>query len=273
MPQIKTISLKELDQNKNLEPELLIKKEKIIQEYKLFFKGQILKNLLDVIQITFPKTIKKGDLVFQNRGINFNLKISEVEKENKARLMVFKIKDETYTASFIIWFFSQKEIQNYLSLYSQGNLISFLPKKALEELQIILPTKSEQNLKSVNITSMSEFKEIIKKYYEEYQRSITQKNFLSASFLVGSICEAILYQFLRDKGVKKQLIKGKMYGNLIEILEIRGDDIMNLEDFKKIRTFRNLIHPKNALKNINNISIMEKEIEFTFNKIIKNFGI
>ena len=47
----------------------------------------------------------------------------------------------------------------------------------------------------------------------------------------------------------------------------------NLEDFKKIKGFRNFIHPEKALENIDRISDLEKEIEPTFNKIIKNYGI
>ncbi len=50
-------------------------------------------------------------------------------------------------------------------------------------------------------------------------------------------------------------------------------EIMNLEDFKKINKFRNLIHPTNALKNPDKIHDLETNIEPIFNNIIKNFGI
>ncbi|MCB0486721.1 MAG: hypothetical protein KDC47_11040, partial [Flavobacteriaceae bacterium] len=169
--------------------------------------------------------------------------------------------------------FSQKVIQNYLSLFVTGNIIAFLPKRAFDDLFIIKPQKIGQSLDSVNITARSEFKVIIKKYFAEYQKNINTGNFVSASFLAGAICEAILYQFLRDKGVKKKFLERKMYGDLLEIVEIMDLKIMNFQEFKKLKKFRNLIHPKNALNNINKIDDLEKEIEVTFNQIIKNFGI
>lgn len=212
-------------------------------------------------------------MIFINKGINFSLQKAEESKENTARKFIFKIIDSSYTQEFIFWFFEQIPIQEYLSLFSRGNIISFLPKTAFEELEIIAPQKINENFLCVNIGTNSEFKEVIQQYFSEYQSNIKSGNYLSASFLVGGICEAILYQYLIDKGVKKKLLERKMYGELLEIIQIMDLKIPNFDDFVKIKKFRNLIHPKNAMSNIDNIGSLEKEVESTFNRIIKSFGI
>jgi len=271
MVQIKKINSNEVTQDHLLDADYFIKKKRILENYNSFFGWRTRKKFLNIIKISFPRTIKHGDIVFYNKGVNFKLEVANTEKENTSRFFIFEIIDGNYTSDFILWFFSQKEVQDYLSLFVKGNIIAFLPKSAFNDLDIILPTKIGQNLDAVNITANSEFKEIIKKYLEEYRKNLQQSNFLSASFLVWSICEAILYQFLLDKGVKKQYLENKMLGQLLEIVGITNLDIMNLEDFKTIKDFRNLIHPKNSLKNINKFYSLEREIEPTFNRIIKNF--
>ena len=273
MSKIKIIKLSEILKYEVFDADFFIKKEKVISKYKDFFKKKDIKKFLDVVQIKRPKIIKKEDLVFQNRGFNFLLKIAEEEKENKAMFFVFEIKNEQYTKEFILWFFSQKEIQDYLSLFAKGSAINFLPSSFFAKLDIIYPQNITQNLNSIDISVNSEFKDVIRIYFKEYQISLKQGNFLSASFLVGSISEAILYQFLLDNKVKKKFLERKMFGELLEIIGIMNLKIMNLEDFKKVNKFRNLIHPKNALKNINKIYNLETEIEPIFNRIIKNFGI
>ncbi len=273
MPKIKIINNSDIKKEKSFDPVFFVGKNKIIDKYQDFFKGKQKKKFLDVVKVQLPEEIKEDDLIFRHIGITFNIRIATKNKLNKGKFLVFNIIDQNYTKEFILWFFSQKEIQNYLSLFTKGNIIAFLPMSIFKKLDIIYPTKVGQSLTSVNITARSEFKEVIKRYFEEYRKNIKEKNYLSASFLVGSICEAMLYQFLRDNGVKKRFLDRKMYGELLEIIGMMNLDIMNIDDFKKVKNFRNLIHPKNALKNIDNISNLEKEIEPTFNKIIKNFGI
>jgi len=273
MAQIKIISSLEIKKDRTFDSEYFVKKEKIISKYNKFFQNKTSKKFLEVVNIKYPKEIKQDDLVFHNKGVRFFLEVSKEDKENKGRHIVFEIKDTSFSKQCILRFFLQKEIQNYLSLFTKGNIITFLPRTAFNELKVISPTKINQNLDSVNIFVNSEFKEIIKVYFNEYQKNLEQGNYLSASFLVGSISEAILHQFLLDKGVKKKFLKNKMFGQLLEIIGIMNLEIMNLEDFKKIKKFRNLIHPNNALKNIDKMHDWEKEIEPTFNRIIKNFGI
>lgn len=273
MIQIKTVENNDIKKHRTFDANFFINKDEIVNKYQNFFKNKQKKKFLDVVKVELPEKIKKGDLIFRHVGVILNMEIATKNELNEGRFLVLDIIDQNYTKDFILWFFSQKEIQNYLFLFTKGNIIIIIPMEIFKKLDIIYPTKVGQGLTSVNITARSEFKEIIKKYLSEYRKNIKQENYLSASFLVGSICEAILYQFLKDNGVKEKYLKGKMYGSLIEIIEIMNLDVMNIEDFKKVKDFRNFIHPKNALKNIDNISNLEKEIEPTFNRIIKNFGI
>ncbi len=228
---------------------------------------------LDVIEIKCPKIINIWDLVFHNKGFNFKLEIASEQRENKSRFAVFKIINDSYSPDFILWIFDQKEVRKYLEKFRRGAFIPYLPLSSFEGLKISPPGKSEQNLTAVNITVESEFWDLIKIYLWEYRNSLKQQNYLSASFMAWAICEAIVYRFLLDKGVKKKLLEKKMFGQLIEITEIMNLEIMNLEDFKKIKEYRNLIHPSNALENKRKIREIEREIARTFDRIVSNFGI
>lgn len=273
MAKVFTTKSAKVIESSSLDAELLQKRDRILKKYNSFFWNKRTREFNKVIKIYYPKEIKIGDIVFRNKGINFNIEISDQNKENKNRYFIFQIIDQNYTKDFILWFFIQSEIQEFLSLYSKWNIIAFLPRKALDELKILLPDKVWQNFKAVNITANSPFKDVIRVYYSEYRNNIKVWNYLSASFMVWAICEAILHQYLVDKWVKEKYLDRKMYGDLLDLIDGLGYGIMNIEDFKKIRDFRNLIHPKKLMNDLSKIPQLEWEIDQTFNRIIKNFWI
>jgi len=257
-----------------MDAEFHIKKIRILKKYRRFIGQHRKKEFLKVVEIKTPSEIKKGDLVFKNRGMSFTLEIAEEDIDNSRRRdFVFKIKDPSFSKQYILWYFNRKEIKDYLSLYAKGQVIIYIPVQVFEKLEIIKPRKIEHNLNAVNISINSRFGKIVKKYLNEYTSNIKNENYLSASFLVGAICESILYQYLIDKGVDEKHLERKTYGQLIEIIEIANFNIDNLDDFKKIQDFRNNIHPNRALNHMDTLENMEQEIEPTFNRIIENFGI
>lgn len=247
---------------------------KAIDEYKKFILNEKVISFLDIADILIPDTIYNNDLVFKNKGSSFKFEFSNKEIKNKQKYFVLKSKNSNFSESYLLWFLNHKEIQEYIKVYANGSIIFSVNQKVFDDLEVIYPTKKKYINQSVVITNDSKFKDVIKIYLKEYQINIKYQNYLSASFLVGSICEALLYTMLRDSGLSENDLKGKKFGNLLEFIKVRDlEENIKIDDFKKINNFRNLIHPERAFNDIEKIYSLEKEIEPIFNRIIKTFGL
>ena len=271
MPQISLIKKAEIEKAKRFDSEFLIKNNKITKNYENLIEENYF-ILEDILEFGKPDFFSKGDLVFSNFGIEFKLEIVEKPIENKFRRNLINIKNNTISKEYLLWWFNKKEVQDYISLNSTGNILKNISLSKIKKLKINMPTKFKQNLNCVNITLRSEFKEIVKLYYKEYL-NIKDENFFSCCFLSRAICEAILHQFLVDMKIKKKFLEKKMFGQLLEIIEMNNYKIMNFDEFKNIQKYGNLIHPQNANKNFDKIGTYQKEIKKDFDKIIKSFGI
>lgn len=244
-----------------------------LDNYKKFIKNKKTIKFLDAVSLEIPKTIKKNDLVFYNRGNNVRFKFALKEIENKYNYTVLRSKNNKFSESYISWYLSIDTIKEYIKTYISGSVVVSMNKDALANLEILYPDKKRYEKTTVTIENESKFKEIIKIYLREYHENIKIENYLSASFLVGSICEAILYQLLLDNGVRESIVKNKTFGQLIDFAIIKSIEDFNEGEFKKIQEFRNMIHPENMLRKIEKVSDIEKEIENTFQNIIKKFGL
>ena len=272
MAQISNIKYSEVLEARRFDAEFNSKRENIEEQYKSILENNSF-SLDSIVNISSPKEIQKDSLILKNLGVNLKLEIIDKNIENKfGSYNLIEIKYENFSKEYLLWWFSKKEVQDYISLFSKGNIIQKVPISEIKKLKINSPTKFDQGLKCVNITLNSEFKEIVKLYYKEYLE-IRNSHFFASSFLARAICEAILHQFLLDKKIKKKFLEKKMFGQLLEIIEMNNYNIMNLQEFKNIKKYGNLIHPENANKNISKIEDYKNKIQSDFDKIIRSFGI
>ena|GEM_PF-4938636 len=270
---IELVNLKKIKSDKNIR--LDVKYYQSIKEYKLFLKNKKTIKFTNIVDILIPKEIKKDDLVFHNKGNNFKLEFAKIDIENKNNKLVLKSKNSKFSESYISWYLSQEEIKTYFKQFTTGNIIFYINKNAFNNLDIVYPKAKKYDKTEVTINNDSKFREVIKIYLNEYNKNIDIENYLSASFLVGAICEALLYEILLDSGLSNNDLSNKKTVQLLEYIKIRDVDIDNkiLNDFKEINKKRNLIHPERASKEIDKIYSLEQEIEPIFNRIVKEFGL
>ncbi len=271
--QTEIVNLKKIISNKNIR--LDVKYYQSIKKYEFFLKNKKICKFTNIVDITIPHKIKKDDLVFHNKGNSFKLEFAKQDIQNSNNNLVLKSKDNIFSESYISWYLSNDEIKNYLMLFSRGNVIFYISKNVFTNLYIIYPSNKEYPKTEVTIQNNSKFKEVIKIYLNEYNKNIEIENYLSASFLVGAICEALLYEILLDSGLSNNDLSNKKTVQLLDYIKIRGIDIDTkiLNDFKEINKKRNLIHPERASKDIDKIYNLEKDIEPIFNRIVKEFGL
>ena len=252
-----------------------INENRILVAYKNFLAGSETVKINGLIKVTSTPTIKKGELYY--KGIYagyFGVRIAEKNRTIKSKFYRIDILNKQISKNYLIWYLNQKPIQNYLSLFVKGNIIPFLPRKDFLELKIKLPTKKHYpKIPETSIKITSDYRKVLERFYQEYENNKKYNNLFSCGVLAGAICETILLEYLIEAGVKEKLLERKMFGQLIEIAEIKDLDDFPLEDFKKIKKIRNNIHP-NVVKG--NFLTIDKDIINnlkSFDKIIAHFGI
>lgn len=256
-----------LEAKKNINfPEIKSSYEKLIND-----KETVL--LSDIVKAKHVKQIAKGDLVIQNKYFS-DLKAYIAQENQKKQAVVFSLKNSKFTKAYLLWFFSRKQVIDYLGLFKLGDVISYIPLSAILDLQVPYPNKKSYVSQEVIIRSSNRYRNVIHDYfYKEYLVNVKQKNFISSFVLAGAICEAILSYLLLEHDVKKGHIKGKTLGALISFVEIENFlDKEIILKFKLISQSRNHIHA-NKLLNNPNLKELYSTTNKNLDKIIEEFGI
>jgi hypothetical protein len=254
------------------------------------YQNLLSKQMKNSIKVPFNKLtnrvqnreIEKGDIIIKNYPDGRLLfELAKKAGKEKPYWIKYRVIDNRVSPEYLLWFFSKKEILEYLSLHATGSVIRMIPSKVVEGILIPIPKViSDRSKKSkVSFTNNNGLiRQIIQNFYLDYQENLNMNRFETAIILAGAICEAILYESLLEVGIKEKILsQNKTLGHLIEYAQIKELDKtlgINLTHFENIKQQRNkTIHIGSAIKRLENGEIIEKQIFKEFDNIIKHFGI
>ena len=227
--------------------------------------------------------IKHGDIIIKSiHDGSLSISIYNGNSSKPIFGSFFRILDKRISAEYLIWFFSQVEIKNYLGIHATGGVINRIPLQVLYDVFIPIPkiinSKQKKNKTILSKKQESPVREIIRNFYQDYQENLNANRLETAIILAGAICEAILYEALIEEGVPEKILsQNKTLGTLLEFAEIKELNKLlkvNLTHFENIKQQRNkTIHIGSSIKRLENGEIINKEVFNDFDHIIKNFGI
>lgn len=271
----------------NLSAEFNIEYPKKLQKYKKFLnktcKGQKLKPLSKVIEPINRYNVDDSVLTIKS-NINGEIEImSGNDVKTSALVNRFKIIDTNISLNYLLWYFSNEVVKDYLLCFSSGMVISSIPKSKILELEI--PEPKGLNLdktvppKIIIGSTESPFRKLLNVYYQDYLHNFKQGNLMTASILSGAIVETLLLNFLEEIGINEKILHKKTLGQLIEIVEvylfsnpIEGFPVNHLKEVQKLRN--KAIHPKLALNDsfIDGDNLGKSNFD-GFNNLVKFFGL
>lgn len=246
------------------------------------FKDSLKIPFKDLVTRVSNGDMQEGDIVIKSL-FNQDLLIEvdkKLDKKNSINIR-YRIKDNRISANYLLWFFSKPEVTEYLKIHLTGTVIRRIPIEIVLNMLIPIPPildKKHKNNRIVLSDKKSPIREIIGKFYQDYQINFKENRLETSIILAGAICEAILYESLLDVGVSDKILsQNKTLGSLIEYAQIKELDKeyeVNLTHFEAIKQNRNkTIHIGSALKTLEAGSSVDREIFKDFDNIIKNFGI
>lgn len=100
-----------------------------------------------------PDWLVKGDILVLARGNqNYAVLVDDFINDINAKVIaapyffVLQAKTEKVHSTYLTWWLNQKPVQNYFKTKSRGTGSLSLPRSALEETEIVLPTVKEQQI-------------------------------------------------------------------------------------------------------------------------------
>lgn len=118
---------------------------------KDFYDSQYLKeeNLLWFVpeRNPVPYLICKDDVLFQARGTNHFAYYLEEEIANalaSSSFYIIRLKTKKIMPEYLAWWLNQKIAQTYFNTHASTTAISFISKKILSQLELIIPPLSVQ---------------------------------------------------------------------------------------------------------------------------------
>jgi restriction endonuclease S subunit len=110
-------------------------------------------NAEDLVPVNLPEVkdihrIEKGDVIFRSRGRINTATLVEGSLANAvaaAPLLRIRIKTEKVLPGYLAWYINQPKSQAYLEKQAAGTISRMINKKAVEEMEIVLPSLDEQN--------------------------------------------------------------------------------------------------------------------------------
>jgi len=228
------------------------------------------------------KELEKGDIIIKNYPDgSLVFEIAKKTAKEKPNWIKYRVIDNRVSPEYLLWFFSKKEVLEYLSLHATGAVIRRIPSQVIDGILIPIPKVINGKSKKSKVTftnSNSLIRQIIQNFYLDYQENLNMNRFDTAIILAGAICEAILYESLLEVGVPEKILsQNKTLGHLIEYAQIKEFDKIfgiNLTHFESIKQQRNkTIHIGSAIKRLENGELIDKLSFKDFDNIIKHFGI
>jgi len=123
--------------------------------------------------------VQKGDILLQSRGIKHSVYFIDKYMKNTlaaGSFYIIRVKSKEVLPAYIYWYLNQQDAQSFLDAHAGGATISFIPKKAIMELEVKIPQKTKQE----NI------KEIMKLWKKE--RKLRDALSVLRSKLITSVC-------------------------------------------------------------------------------------
>jgi hypothetical protein len=235
--------------------------------------------------------IPKGTLVIMaSANAQLRLKMLDEDIPNKGFSTPLAINEQGkelgITPNYLMWYFSQETVKNYLIQYATGATFLRIPRDILFDIQVplpIYPNSPKFSEKEIILQDNTAYKLLINQFYQDYLLNLRNESFKVCIILAGAICEVILYQVLLDvlseQGGSEKIIKddpsialGKMI-TYAKLLRLDSEDNLNipLNHFEDIQQKRNkAIHVRLSGQDIPNF---KKEDLACFDQIIKFFGI
>lgn len=236
------------------------------------------------------ETIKKGTLVITSL-INNKIVITISEKDIEYRGTTFPIMvdkewvEKGVTTNYLLWFFSQDFVIDYLKSCLRGTIIARVPLKELYELKFPLPAFNvegevevvESPLKELELFKQaSPVRSVLNHFLVDYQFSREQANYRTAAILAAAFCEALLYQLLLDNGVEMKFLEADnsldmdKIINYVQLQKLDDELDFSINHFIEVQSNRNrALHSNPSLKESEQL----REDDFHgMNEIIKRFG-
>lgn len=215
--------------------------------------------------------------------INYQIVIKPQQEKRYYTTIVAKTKE--VSVFDIFHFLNYKEVQDYLSLQLKGAVLLTLSNKTIKNLRIPKPKislgVSDIKTKKGTIQSRTnEFTNFITLYYEQYLDAMKRDKLIAATMLAGAISEAILYQFLIDCNITKELLEQRGLGGLIRDVKLgkfheQEGKKFSLEPFEELNNIRNdIVHPSRAIFKLKTDYelISKSDLTRLFGQIKRNFG-
>lgn len=284
-----TRQLKKVKEDRfNLDPDFNTVISTADRKYKKYLnktcKNQTKIPLKDAISISPAKQVTAGDLILKS-GVNGDLDIFIAKEPSTPRhhslTKSVAILDKRISKSDVIYFLSQDAVLNYVQCFAVGTIFTTINNETLYKLDIPLSAgiKHEQISNTKIRINQSDFKVLLRNYYQQYVSCIESGEFMMASIVAGAIAETYLYNFLKTVGMPEDSIDKQTLGGLINLTkaflinsEITDFPINHFAEVQKNRNFA--VHPKLAFDRMSSTS---KELgihDFNgFNQIIKYFGL
>lgn len=148
---IQILQMKDIDENN------YINKEELFTKVNLDLHDQKL-------------LINNGDILFRARGYNnYATLVTDLTKKTivPSYFFIIRVNENIISKEYLTWFLNGKLAQEYFKINSTGSNIPAINKKALESLEIILPSLEKQNkITKINSLHLKEIK-ILEKIKEK----------------------------------------------------------------------------------------------------------
>lgn len=153
--------------------------------------------------------------------------------------------DVKITPRYMLWFFSQQFVGEYLMERATGAVFLRVPKSVIYDLPVPIPravtrqmNKKELVLKRKN----DDFGSHLERFYNDYVFNIRSERYHTAVILAGALAEMIIFQSLIDQGVDRKLLEedrnlglGKML-TYLKLLKLEKDvPFSHLKELQKKR--------------------------------------
>jgi restriction endonuclease S subunit len=114
---------------------------------------------VDLDQVKERHLVKKNDLVFRSRGLQFNTAILNDDPGTAvvaSPLIRIRINDLGFIMpEFLSWYISQSDAQTFFSRHGQGSAQKMISKEDIEELSVMVPEIKKQKA-IVELASLSD---------------------------------------------------------------------------------------------------------------------
>lgn len=125
--------------------------------------------------------LKKGDILFRSRGSSHTAIVMDRDEEDVIAVSQFFIlrSKEDVLPEYLAWYINQRKAQQYIALCSAGTAIQHINKKALEGLDIPVPSMEAQK-KIAELYKLSFIEKALKQRIQQKREQLLNAVMLKA---------------------------------------------------------------------------------------------